>query len=254
MARIQIQALQRDKKKDRRIMLIGVGLGLVALVLNLVWMRQVARDRINLLRAKETVQAGTIITRDLFEVQTISGDLAAMKKTFIDEADLANYLGQQLGETVLLGHLLTLRSILGGGSQPPPGKTLLPVETREEVVTGSHSVRPHDFVDIWGWINGEQRLLRGCAQVHAVGNQQNVSPSGDGRELRYPTVTIILDPDEVKPLLTNLKLVDGNIRFAIVNPCAPNQQTKALGPLNIAPEAPPAPVATPEPRQKRRKK
>jgi len=244
MARIQIQNLQRDKKKERRVMWIAIALGLLALALNLVWMRKVQGARLSILKAKQTVTAGTKISRGMFDVITISGDLEAMKSTFLTAEEISSYEQLPLEETVQSGHVLMLNSFYGR-AQVPPGKVWLPIEARDDVVTGEHSLRRNDLVDVWAWINGQQHKLRACAQVGAVGNLQ-VASASDGREMRYTTVTIIVEPDEVAALLTNLQLADHNIRLTPVGQCSPNPQ-KALPPLNTPPEARPEPLPTPSP-------
>ena len=245
MARIQIQSLQKNKKRDRNMLIVAIALGLVALFLNVAWKSSVEGARMRVLRAKETIVAGTKFNRDQFEVITITGDLVGMKSTFLDVADLPAYEQKTILETMLTGQLLSLRSFNGGGLQLPPNKSAFSVNVQEEAAGVGYLLRPGDAVDVWGWIGGKQNKLREGACVAAVGDVPVSAGPSDGREFRYRSVTIIVDADEVEALLTNLQLADTNVKLVRVGMCDQSRQSKAIAPLTATPA--PTPDVTPTP-------
>lgn len=252
MARIQLGAAQATQAKERRMLLIALGLGLLAFLLVFVFIRKVAGQRIQVLRVKETIPAGTKFSRGMFEVMGISGELAQMNKTFLNAAEAESYLGKPLAVELQPGELVTLRSFNRNvGLTPPRGKHAVPIPVPNDVDSGAYALRPGQPVNIFATYNNTTQLLRGGACVAAVGGMQTVPATADGREVRYRTVTVYVDPDEEEALLNNVHLAGDRVTLTVIGEsCDATLERKAVPKLNAQPA--PTPLPTPAPKKRRK--
>lgn len=245
MSRIQLGAATLTKAKERRLLWVALGLGLLAFLLNFVFASTVAGKRFQVLRAKETSIAGAKFSLSQFEVISQWGEATQMGKTYLNVADARAYEGKPLATAVRAGELLALHAFNGNGGLPiPPGKRAITIEARNDEKNVGQTLRPGNAVNIWAVYQGQTIQLRGGAYVAAVGNLQNVA-TNDGREVRYNSVTVFVGADEEAALMTNLNLVGDSVRLTAMDGYDAKFESKALAALNAQPEPTPTPTPTP---------
>lgn len=250
MSRIQLGAATQTKAKERRILWIALSLGAVAFLLNFAFASSVAGKRFQVLRAKETIIAGTKFSLSQFEVISQWGEATQMSKTYLNVADASAYEGKPLASPIRAGNLLDLSAFNGNaGLLIPPGKRAVTIEARNDEKTVGQTLRPGNAVNLWAVYQGATVQLRGGAYVAAVGNMQNVV-TNEGQAIRYNSVTIFVDADEEEALVTNLNLVGDNVRLTALEGYDAKFESKARTALNAQPA--PAPLPTPAPKKRRR--
>src|SRR5918912_976386 len=103
-------SIQFDRAaKNKRLLLIALLLGTLAMVLNFMSASRVSN--LTVMKAKKRIMAGTPVSESLFDRVTISGDLKQMRSFVVEATDFPKaFKDRPVVETLEAGQLLTLRS------------------------------------------------------------------------------------------------------------------------------------------------
>jgi Flp pilus assembly protein CpaB len=212
---------------DKKLLLVAILLGVLAGGANLAFMTKSTGARLNVLRAKAAIPAGTVAARDLFEELVVYCDRTQIRNSFLPAADFHHFEGQRLVAPLQPDEILLLRSFDRGETIPvPPGKRAISVKVQDDAQAVGYLIRPTHSVDIWGWIGGRQHRLVEKVCVAAIGSTYSVAAGNDEREIRYSSITIIVNEADVEALTTNLKLTGEQVTLALVGGCDPTQEAK----------------------------
>lgn len=214
--------------KPRWVLAIAVGFGLAAAALNWIYMGQLSKKTMRLLKVKGpgSIQAGTPVTRDMFSEVTVSGEIAEMRDVVVDSDSFGAFEQQPVAETLKPGYLLLTRSfsVTGAGGfrdSIPQNQIALSLNIDREAEAVGYNVKPDDLVQVWGEIGGEAVIIAKNVCVRAVGDAYSI-PTETNREGRYRSVTVFL-PDveqDTGNFLSNVVLAGNKIRLALKGPCA----------------------------------
>jgi len=243
-------------KGSKMLLLVALGLGLIAAAMNWLFLSRLEASTITVLKVKsQPVQAGTLVTKTMFEPIRISGNLKQLQSFVLTESEFPAFEQKPLAETLQPGQLLLLRSFELSGTNPirdsiRPGERALSFNVAAEAGAVAYFVRPGDSVDIWGRVAGQAYRLKEKTCVKAVGEQHNTAePTRSGSSkggVSYNTVTVLVAESDVPSLIQNVAVAGAEVTLSLVGPCDPNAaNVPALPPLTDPKVKPtPAPAAT----------
>jgi hypothetical protein len=242
-------ANQEPAKGSKKLLMIALALGLIAAVMNWLYLSGLEASTITVLKVKgQPVLAGTLATKSMFEPIRISGNLKQLQSLVLTENEFPAFEQKPLAETLQPGELLLLRSFELSGENPVrdsirSGERALSVNVATEAGAVAYFVRPGDSVDIWGRIGGSAYRLKERACVKAVGESHTTpEPSKNSKNgVTYGTITVIVAESDVQSLIQNVALAGEQVTLSLVGPCDPNAPViPALAPL-LDPKAKPSP-------------
>jgi len=106
-------------KGSKMLLLIALGLGLIAAAMNWLYLSRLEASTITVLKVKsQPVQAGTMVTKSMFEPIRISGNLRQLQSLVLTESEFPAFEQKPLAETLQPGQLLLLRSFELSGTNP----------------------------------------------------------------------------------------------------------------------------------------
>jgi Flp pilus assembly protein CpaB len=223
---------------NKRLLYAAIGLGLVAAVMNLLYLSGAEGGKMKAAKARRQIIAGSTISTADFEEVTISGEVGRLKNVVVPWEDLKAFEQRPIADALQPGDLLLLRSfqLTGEGGLRDaigPNQRAMSLDVRDEAPAVGYWVRPGDSVDVWAATDLGPILLKEAACVRAIGDSYRGSEGGANRERGYRSVTIVVGVNDVDKLVHNLKLTEGRITLVLRPP----------GPCD--PEARPAHVALP---------
>jgi hypothetical protein len=152
---------------NRTFVVAALALGLVAAVLNYVYLSSAEASGVVVLKVKPdtTLKAGSLPLPDAFDRVTIYGDLGQLKNLVVTDADFPNYIKMPLTETLKSGDLLYLSAFSVQGDQGirqelMPGERAFALTVPDEAKAAAYFVRPGDVVDVWGSLAGQSLVLK----------------------------------------------------------------------------------------------
>ena len=242
-------------KGSKKLLLLAIVLGLIAAVMNWLYLSSLEASTITVLKVKnQPVMAGTLVSKTMFEPIKISGNLKQLQSLVLTENEFPAFEQKPLAETLQPGQLLLLRSFELSGANPVrdslrQGERALSFNVAAEAGAVAYFVRPGDSVDIWGRVGGSAYRLKERACVKAVG-ESHVTPEpskGSKTGVTFSTITVLVAENDVQSLIQNVALAGGYVTLSLVGPCDPGAAIiPALPPLTDPKAKPsPGPPATP---------
>lgn len=228
---------------DKKILIIAIILGVVAALINFVYLQRLEGTRITALKVKQRIVAGTKISDDMFTKVTISGDVDKLTSSIIPSKDLAAFKDLPVVETLEPGELLMLKYFRYGQSsglryQIRPEERAISIKVQDEGQAVSYLVRPGDKVDVWGIINTQiaaptpnatpvpnqntftaTPIIRNAC-VRAIDSEDLTSNNSKKDSIgRYKAITLIIAEKDTQKIISDLALTAGNIKLTFVGPC-----------------------------------
>jgi hypothetical protein len=254
---VKTRAAQPTTASQKWVLVIAVALGLTAALLNWLYVGEVTKKSVTLLKfvGPKPLPAGTAVTRAMFRDVVVTGDVSEMKDALVDSDSFAAFNQLPVTETLKPGHLLMTRSFYvsgEGGLRDSIGANEIALSLRidGEAQAVGYNVRPGDLVEIWGDVIAEPILIARNVCVKAVGDAY-VIPGETSRDGRYRSVTVFIpdDDSDQKNFLFNVNASENRLRLMLKGACAagvsPNISPKAqirvdrpgAAPRPAAPEA-----------------
>jgi hypothetical protein len=237
-------------KGNKKLLLIAVLLGLIAAVMNWLYLSSLESSTITVLKVKgQPILAGTPASKQMFEPIKVSGNLKQLQGLVVSENEFPAFDQKLLAETLQPGQLLLLRSFELTGANPVrdsirQGERAMSFNVAAEAGAVAYFVRPGDSVDIWGRIGGSAVRMKERACVKAVG-ESHITPEASKNSksgVTYSTITVVVSDSDVQSLIQNVALAGDQVTLSLVGPCDANAQNiPALAPL-IDPKAKPTPL------------
>ena len=227
---VNITAAQPATASQKWVLIIAVALGLTAAALNWLYVGEVTKKSVTLLKfnGAKPLPAGTTVTRSMFKDVVVTGDVAEMKDVLVDSDSFAAFNQLPVTETLKPGNLLMTRSFYvsgDGGLRDSIGANEIAVSLRidNEAQAVGYNVKPGDMVEIWGDVLAEPILIARNVCVKTVGDAYLI-PGETSRDGRYRSVTVFI-PDDVndqKNFLFNVNATENRLRLMLKGVCAPN--------------------------------
>ncbi len=210
---------------NKTFVIAAIALGLVAALLNYVYLSSSQTEGLTVLRVRPdvTASAGALPAYEWFEPVTIYGEIGQLKNFVVTQDDFANFQSVPLTETLGPGDLLRLSSFAVSGDSGlrqdlKQGERAITISVANEEKAAAYFVRPGDVVDLWGNFNGQAILLKERARVAAVGEIYKVADAGTGTDRAFRTITLFVPETDVSPLLTNISVAGGSVTVSLVGP------------------------------------
>jgi Flp pilus assembly protein CpaB len=208
-------------RSSNKALYISIGLGILAALANLLYASRVQGSRVDVLKARAKITAGTRVDPSLFTRVSIYGDdLKETRALLVQQKDLESYSQIPLAETVEPGQVLFQSSFQFAGNRGirdaiRPDQRAIALAVKEEMNAVAYFVRPGDTVDVWVSIGPETENIIPGAIVRAVGDASVAAGDNGGREFRYRSVTVIVPAEGLGEILHKLSLAKNEVTLAL---------------------------------------
>jgi hypothetical protein len=214
--------LNTAKFREKKLLLIALFCGLLAAGANYYFLTSSTGGSKTLLKAKNDMPVGTKVTRDDFTQFVIRTTEQDFKGIFIESEDFDTFENKSLVVSLRKDDPLLIQSFDPSSTiLPPPGKKLLTIRVQDEEQAIGYKIRSGRLVDLYGWINGQQYKLAGNLCVSATGSLTYTPRDDNGSEIRYGSISVLIDEKDVMNLQQNLHLALESVRLTLGDYCDP---------------------------------
>jgi len=206
---------------SKRALLIALVLGAIAAGANFLFLDQVQGTKLEILKAKKRINAGTKVTADMFTLVRIYGeDIAEMKALVVQEKDLDVFSQMPLAESLAPGQVLFQSSFRFDGKRGirdeiGPDERAIALRVMDESSAVGYFVMPGDVVDVYANAGAGPENIIPRTVVRAVGDAVVVAGEASSRDGRYRTVTVFVPSNRVREILQKLETSKGYVTLAL---------------------------------------
>ncbi len=208
--------------KERKLLLIALFCGILAAAANIYFLTSTAGKSKTILKAKKDLQAGSTVTRDDFTEFEIRSTEQDFKGIFVEKSDFDAFDNKSIVVSLRKDDPLLIQAFDPSQSVVvPAGKRLVPIRVQDEEQAIGYLIRNGRQVDLYGWIHGTQYKLASSLCVAATGSLSYTPRTEGGHEIRYSSISVIIDEKDIMNLQQNLHLALDSIRISLSGHCDP---------------------------------